>query len=237
MKNTSNSSIPPEVVSALTELACADDVSTGLRALERAWATLGDALGPYRPLLETLLRRVSEVHRLRRLAGLDELTGVANRRAFHEAAERELARRGRSGEPLSLIMLDLDGLKRLNDTHGHAAGDEAIVAAARAFGGELRGSDVLARLGGDEFAVLLPETDADGARFVAERLRVALEREVVAGAALRTSAGVATLDGAGGELGILLAEADAALYGEKHARKTGEVEVPRALPAMSGEAA
>ncbi|MEO0323256.1 MAG: GGDEF domain-containing protein [Myxococcota bacterium] len=235
MTKPAKSSMPPEVVSALQELACADDVSTGLRALERAWATLGADLGPYRPLLETMLRRVSEVHRLRRLAGLDELTGIANRRAFHEAAQRELVRRQRSGSPLSLIMLDLDGLKVLNDSCGHAAGDAAIVAAARAFAGALRGSDVLARFGGDEFAVLLPETDAAGARFVADRLRQALELEVVAGHALRTSVGLATLEGAGGELRLLLAEADAALYGEKRTRKTGEVQ--RVAPAMNGEAA
>ncbi|MEM1416063.1 MAG: GGDEF domain-containing protein [Myxococcota bacterium] len=210
----------PEVLRALAELAGAADVRSGLRALDEAWTHFAEELDRYRPLVEQLLRRADEVQRLRTLAGRDELTGVANRRSFREVAQRELVRGGRSGQPLSLVMLDLDGLKALNDTFGHAAGDAAIVRAARAFEGQLRGSDVLARLGGDEFAVLLPDTGTDGAQRVAERLREALESEEVEEVALRTSCGVATTGERPSDVDALLAEADAALYREKRVRKS-----------------
>jgi diguanylate cyclase (GGDEF)-like protein len=158
---------------------------------------------------------------LERLARTDPLTGLANRREFMERLEQEVERSDRYVRPLSLISLDLDHFKSVNDTHGHAAGDEVLREAARALGSVCRDVDLAARMGGEEMALLLPETDTAGARIVAERVR-----EHIAGAAHRSpsghafrvtaSLGVATArTGASGE--ALLQAADEALYRAKAA--------------------
>jgi diguanylate cyclase (GGDEF)-like protein len=110
---------------------------------------------------------------LQRLAETDFLTGIANNRRFFEAGEREIQRARRYGHPLAALMLDLDHFKKVNDTYGHAAGDKVLVAMTAAFGNLLRDIDVFGRLGGEEFAILLPETDLEGGRATAERLRAA----------------------------------------------------------------
>jgi len=129
-------------------------------------------------LLKARLRaagRLLAMHeQLLELALTDPLTGVFNRRAFLERAEGELARTRRTGRPLSALMCDIDHFKRINDTHGHAAGDEALKRFAACCRAHLRVSDVLGRLGGEEFAILLPETGAGEAVLVAERLREAV---------------------------------------------------------------
>jgi diguanylate cyclase (GGDEF)-like protein len=111
--------------------------------------------------------------RLQREAVQDQLTGLLNRRGWHEAASRGLARAGRSGAPVALLTLDLDRLKQINDSMGHDVGDRTL----RQTGGRLlamvRDGDVLARLGGDEFVALLTDTTLDGALAAVERLRVA----------------------------------------------------------------
>ncbi|HSW28499.1 MAG TPA: diguanylate cyclase [Longimicrobiales bacterium] len=158
---------------------------------------------------------------LERLARTDPLTGLANRRDFMERLEQEVERSDRYVRPLSLVSLDLDHFKSVNDTHGHAAGDEVLREAARALRSVCRDVDLAARMGGEELALLLPETDAAGARIVAERVR-----ERIAGAAHRSpsgqafrvtaSLGVATArTGASGE--ALLQAADEALYRAKGA--------------------
>jgi two-component system, cell cycle response regulator len=159
--------------------------------------------------------------RLRLLARTDELTQVRNRRGLRAALEREFARAARYGGRLALIAVDLDRFKRVNDEHGHQAGDQLLRAVAEAMGAALRKTDILGRTGGEEFVVVAPETGAEEARVVAERLRRATsELEVLApdGAALRAtvSCGVAAL----GDLGArtpdeLLAHADRALYRAK----------------------
>ena len=93
----------------------------------------------------------------------DALTGLSNRRAFFEAGNAEIERSKRYGHPLTVIFLDLDDFKQINDTRGHDAGDAALQATARALLGTMRSSDQVARLGGDEFAVLLPESGYDAA--------------------------------------------------------------------------
>lgn len=161
---------------------------------------------------------------LRELATCDSLTGAANRRHFVELAQRERERSLRAGSPMSVCLLDVDHFKRINDQHGHAAGDHALIALVRAAKGALRASDVLGRLGGEEFALLLPDTDLAGALQVAERVRAAVAAIEVPALDERTSApptsirvtislGVAEL---GREsLEDLLKRADRALYAAK----------------------
>jgi diguanylate cyclase (GGDEF)-like protein len=140
----------------------------------------------------------------------DPLTGLVNRRGWEETLDAEMSRARRSAAPLSMLMLDLDGLKRFNDTHGHQAGDALIASAARSWESQLRPTDVLARFGGDEFAALLPGCDETTALRVAEALLSGLPP----GASC--SAGIAAWDGAEGSAS-LLARADAALYDGKRA--------------------
>ena len=112
--------------------------------------------------------------RLRDMARLDPLTGIMNRRTFHERADDEWDRASRYGHPLSCVAIDLDFFKRINDTLGHAAGDAVLQAVAKLLESHTRTSDVLARFGGEEFCVLLAETDESGAAAWAERFRQVL---------------------------------------------------------------
>ncbi|MEJ1158237.1 GGDEF domain-containing protein [Prosthecomicrobium sp. N25] len=113
---------------------------------------------------------------LRRLASTDDLTGTMNRRAFLEEVRREVARSARYGNPVSLVALDLDRFKQINDGFGHAAGDEVLRLVAGALSATIRvGIDEIGRLGGEEFGVILPETGQEGALQAAERMRQAVE--------------------------------------------------------------
>ncbi|HTX77440.1 MAG TPA: GGDEF domain-containing protein [Terracidiphilus sp.] len=115
--------------------------------------------------------------RLERLALLDGLTGVANRRAFDQRFATEWRRAQRTRLPLSLLLIDIDHFKKLNDTYGHLVGDECLIQVARTLCATLnRPSDLLARYGGEEFVALLPDTDATGAHIMAERLQAAMRR-------------------------------------------------------------
>lgn len=113
---------------------------------------------------------------LRRLSITDSLTGAYNRRHFIEEAQRELERARRYGRPLSILLMDLDFFKQINDTFGHLTGDETLRRFVQTSQKLLRGCDVLGRLGGEEFGVLLPETDAAGAAVLGERIRAAVEQ-------------------------------------------------------------
>jgi diguanylate cyclase (GGDEF)-like protein len=108
---------------------------------------------------------------MRRQAGTDQLTGLLNRNGFQTAALRERALADRTGSPLTLAVLDLDGFKQINDREGHAAGDRLLAGLGRAWRGRVRPGDILARHGGDEFVLLLPATTSTGAEAVLERLR------------------------------------------------------------------
>ncbi|WP_445680179.1 diguanylate cyclase [Radicibacter daui] len=157
------------------------------------------------------------------LATRDPLTGLANRSHFLARGGEALALATRYGRPLSVLLLDLDGFKLVNDTWGHAAGDAILQLTAQTCLSQLRTVDLLGRLGGEEFAVLLPETGLEGAMAVAERLRlrIAEARTSIAGAAVgvTTSIGVADLQSgsvnASDGLDHLLAVADRALYAAK----------------------
>ncbi|HEX7168649.1 MAG TPA: GGDEF domain-containing protein [Acidimicrobiales bacterium] len=109
-------------------------------------------------------------HHLRTLAFIDALTGLPNRRAFDDDLAREVSRSRRHGDPLSVAIVDIDGLKSVNDTQGHAAGDEALRSVATLLRSALRHEDVAYRIGGDEFAILFPAIDAGDGTFLRERI-------------------------------------------------------------------
>ena len=150
----------------------------------------------------------------------DALTGSLNRRGLADAFEREAARAERGISPLALVLIDLDHFKRLNDAHGHAAGDQALMHFAVTAGRELRPSDLLARYGGEEFVIVLPDAQLDQAQFCAMRLQAALAAAPLewngAPIALTFSAGVVQR-AAGETLDQCLSRADAALYAAKRA--------------------
>jgi diguanylate cyclase (GGDEF)-like protein len=155
---------------------------------------------------------------LMRLSRLDALTGCLNRRGLAEVLGTELARAARERRPLGLLMLDLDGFKAVNDTFGHAAGDELLQWTSNAIEGVIRPGDASARLGGDEFAIVLPGADLDLAEDVATRIRQALAERV------RATTGAAALrDVRDGDADSLLREADTALYAVRRAKQAGLV--------------
>jgi len=151
-----------------------------------------------------------------RLATLDPLTGAYNRRTFHEIAEREMSRARRAGQPLSIVVLDIDHFRAVNEKHGQRVGDELLRRVAEILRGALRKEDMLVRYGGEEFLVLLPEVPGPGAVIVAGRMRKAVAAEEIALAedrfALTVSAGVAArLDEGPESVDTLVARAEEAL--------------------------
>jgi diguanylate cyclase (GGDEF)-like protein/PAS domain S-box-containing protein len=166
----------------------------------------------------------------------DHLTGLANRRAFHEAATLELQRWVRQPRHLSLLLIDADHFKRINDEYGHATGDAALRHLAAALGTGLRGLDVVARLGGEEFVALLPGTDIDDAETLAMRLceRIARSSLHVDGREIRctVSIGVATMTTELHDVDGLLQRADRAMYAAKNA---GRNRVARWSPQLADQ--
>ena len=163
----------------------------------------------------------SSVHQTMRMAVKDQLTGLSNRRHFdrHGTALFEKARE--TGADLALVMLDIDHFKAINDTHGHAIGDEVLIEFANRLGRNVRSKDMACRLGGEEFVVAMPGTDLELAFVVADRMRreVAMHPFVARGGAeqlsVTTSAGVAIVGDGDASLADTLARADAALYNAK----------------------
>jgi diguanylate cyclase (GGDEF)-like protein len=191
------------------------------RSSERAFAPeAGEAL-------EALARRVGPAFanarrfdELRRLADLDSLTGLHNRRSFHELLTREVARARRYERGLALIMLDLDDFKRINDRIGHLAGDTVLGEVALRLRAVVRSTDLASRIGGDEFAVILPESSREEADLLAARISKAVGVEEIAHAGtLKISAGVAEL-GPEDTPTSLFERADNELYEVKGARKS-----------------
>ena len=172
-------------------------------------------------------RETAAMDTLSKQARSDFLTELNNRRCFLELAEAELARTVRYGGDLSLLMLDIDRFKRINDTHGHKGGDLVLKALARLFGETLREVDITGRIGGEEFAILLPATDGAHAVEVAERLRQTIANaEVDMGEGSKThftvSIGVASLARKDQDIDGLLSLADRAMY---EAKQTGRNKV------------
>lgn len=161
------------------------------------------------------IQRVDELNRaLGELATTDALTGLNNRRAFDHSLQLEMAVVERRNIPLSLLMLDVDHFKRINDNFGHETGDKVLIAIAQILNGCARLVDVVARVGGEEFAVILPNTDADGALEVAERMRTAVAQANWLAQPATISIGVATLQ-IKEPASRLYSRADAALYEAK----------------------
>jgi diguanylate cyclase (GGDEF)-like protein len=160
-----------------------------------------------------------ETEELQHLAATDPLTGLYNRRQFMASAEAEWARAKRYGRPLSVLMIDIDLFKRINDRYGHDAGDAVLVRVAHLCETQARSSDVAARLGGEEFAILLPETAARDALTVADRLRRAVAGEAISvgGVNVRTTISIGVSDWTGAyAFDEVIKQADLALYEAKH---------------------
>ena len=197
-----------------------------------------------RELTETrgrLLEVSNELNRSQALARTDPLTGFGNRRALSELVAKEVARSRRTNVPFSLAVLDLDHFKNINDQHGHDAGDRALVHVARVAKASLRETDDVFRYGGEEFVVALPGANAEGARFVMDRMRGLVEGTPLAlencSLILRFSAGVAEL-APGENAESLLKRADLALYEAKAIGRNRVVVAapPPAKPPMENRA-
>jgi diguanylate cyclase (GGDEF)-like protein len=158
--------------------------------------------------MSVLEQRSELLRKLERLALTDELTGLANRRAWQQSLERELARARRQHEHLCVAMLDVDHFKHFNDTHGHQAGDRLLREIAQTWRAQLRASDILARYGGEEFALVSPVWPLTAATAVLARVRAATPRGQTCSAGLAVFSGSESAD-------ELVARADAALYEAK----------------------
>lgn len=165
---------------------------------------------------------ITELHNLKeelkRLANTDELTRLANRRNFYEAAERDFAHSRRHHTALSIITFDIDWFKQINDSYGHPVGDQALQAIAQVCSDALRKENLLARVGGEEFAVLLPDTNQETAKQIAERLAEVIKSITLTAApncTITASFGVASIKDADASFDRLFNRADQALYQAK----------------------
>ena len=159
------------------------------------------------------------VDKIKQVSDTDDLTGLYNMRAFSSMLQRAFQQSVRHGHPLSMIMVDSDNLKNVNDSLGHEAGNRLLQHLVRCVRDELRGSDVMARFGGDEFVILLPETNRRGAHELAERIRKSVESSRFDARGndfnITISLGIASYPDDGGNLEVILDKADKAMYRAK----------------------
>jgi diguanylate cyclase (GGDEF)-like protein len=205
-----------------------------LVALDRTPSATEPRLAPsVQRAVQVLLEPVSAaldstllLKRAEALSVTDDLTQLYNSRYLAQVLRRETKRASRSGRPLSMLFLDLDGFKLINDTYGHLSGSRALVEAATVIRGSARETDVVARFGGDEFSLVLPDTHGDGALAVAERIRERIAAHAFLTADglnvhLTVSVGVATLPDSATSADDLLRAADGAMYEVKARGKNG----------------
>lgn len=195
-------------------------LTTGSFSTVYSQAELMEQIKAEKARAEKALLELQRAHKeLEDLAATDSLTGTANRREFLARSEAEISRALRNDMPLSMIMVDIDRFKLLNDQHGHQTGDKVLQEFVASLGKPLRQSDLIGRIGGEEFAILLPETTREEAVGVAERLRRLVEEKVIVvdGKDLRVTAsfGVAQLGPDGTRYDPLMAVADQRMYQAK----------------------
>jgi diguanylate cyclase (GGDEF)-like protein len=173
--------------------------------------------------IEDITERKLMEQRLRQLADHDSLTGLRNRRIFEEAVILQVGRCQRYGEKATVLLIDLDDFKQINDAHGHKAGGDMLKAVAAAIKQRVRATDYPARVGGDEFAVLLPHTDNGKAAVVARGVERAIaDTTIQVGATAlhpRASIGIATIDESTPDAEAALLQADRAMYAAKRHKK------------------
>jgi diguanylate cyclase (GGDEF)-like protein len=218
-----------QLVRALRGLGAVGGLAAPVKIRQRLWGALGlgsaiperltdetaSRLAHFAELVATHIGNVEAWDALTHEATTDLLTGLPNRRSFVDRFGAEMARSRRFAHPLSLVLLDVDHFKAVNDTHGHLAGDEILTTMAGVIAKEAREGEMIARIGGEEFAVLLPETDAGAAVSAAERMRRAVADAGFGGVGRITiSLGVAEMR-AGDEPDDVLRRADQALYAAK----------------------
>jgi diguanylate cyclase (GGDEF)-like protein len=190
----------------------------------------GDVLNDLSVLAMTVLENRRRAHMLGRLAMTDYLTGLANRAQFDRALETELAHAKRTGEPFTLLCMDLDGFKAINDRYGHVAGDEVLCETARRLEEQARSEDIVSRIGGDEFSMIMRSASRDSARMLAKRISETISAPIVLSSGDRVGVGISigmvdysdTMDSAV----TMLAQADSALYQVKRQPDRGGHHAP-----------
>ena len=236
----SDGSLPP--LEGSEELRC---LSESLRGMTQSLQQGRQALADINASLEQKVQeRTNELERanveLTLLARKDGLTGLFNRRAAEDRMDEEFVRHRRNGQPLGMLVLDIDHFKRINDTFGHAAGDEALRCVAHGLERMCRASDFIARIGGEEFLVLLPETSLDGAMQVGEKLRQGIaDLDVPGVGAVTVSVGIASMPPHGRvPIRDVLKLSDDALYAAKTGGRNRVVAAAAAsAPEQAGETA
>jgi diguanylate cyclase (GGDEF)-like protein len=195
--------------------------------VEDVLISISDAINRQQLLLEErqkLSEEIAEKEHYQALATIDGLTGLYNRRYFHEFLIREIKRADRYSHSLSVFMADIDDFKAYQDPYGHLVGDVALQYLARIMSGAVRSEDIVARYGGEEFAVILPEVTRDAAMIIAERIRQAIEgaKGPLKGI-LTISIGVVGYPADAKDREQLISRADDALYAAKRAGKNTTV--------------
>lgn len=214
-----------ESASALSHTADGEALRQVIQMLQKDTALMAESMDGLSQSLESSRDEIDELRRqlenARAEAMVDPLTGVMNRRGFDANMQQAIEMSLQTSTPLSLVVLDIDRFKRINDTYGHLFGDKVISGLAAVLRANIKGKDIVARLGGEEFGLVLPETDHDGARQLSEKIRRMMElskirrldkNEQIGG--ITISLGVATL-AEGEDVTTLMDRADKALYASK----------------------